>query len=99
MKSTFEALGKMNGSLQTEDKLKAMLKDLGKATLRGVQRCYKCGTVNGIRGTSCKNKACDVVFTEAGLKKKHSVVCKLHTDSSPQVTLFQLVQMLKPIMF
>lgn len=77
---------RMNNTIQNEDRLKAMLKDLGRSTLRGIGRCYKCGTLNGTRGLSCKNKACDVVFAEAGRKKKQSMeVCKLHTGTSPQV--------------
>ncbi|CAH1404334.1 unnamed protein product [Nezara viridula] len=72
--------------MQNEDRLRAMLKDLGRSTLRGIRKCYKCGTLNGTRGLSCKNKACDVVFTEAGRRKKQSMeVCKLNTGTSTRV--------------
>ena len=44
--------------------------DLGKPTMRGIRRCPKCGTYNGTRGLSCKNKACDMVFKEAESRQK-----------------------------
>ncbi|KAK9502065.1 hypothetical protein O3M35_012668 [Rhynocoris fuscipes] len=72
--------------MQNEDRLRAMLSDLGRSTLRGIRKCPKCGTYNGIRGVSCKNKACDVVFREAECKRKQSiVVAKLDTGLSTQV--------------
>ncbi|KAK7870501.1 hypothetical protein R5R35_002907 [Gryllus longicercus] len=68
------------------DRLKALLSDLGRATLRGVRKCPKCGTYNGTRGLSCKNKACDVVFKEAGERRKLSTeACKLLTGNTTQV--------------
>ena len=42
-----------------------VLGDLGKPTMRGIRKCPKCGTYNGTRGLSCKNKSCDMVFKEA----------------------------------
>lgn len=75
--------------MPNEEKLRALLADLGKSTLRGVRRCPKCGTLNGIRGLSCKNKSCDVVFKEAGEKRKHSSeVCKIVTGTTTQVNLY-----------
>lgn len=72
--------------MPNNEKLKVLLADLGKPTLRGVKKCPKCGTYNGTRGLSCKNKACDVVFKEAGEKRKQSTeVCKLITGNSTQV--------------
>ncbi|XP_071441436.1 uncharacterized protein C2orf42 [Hetaerina americana] len=69
--------------MPNDDRLRALLSDLGKATLRGVRRCPKCGTFNGTRGISCKNKACDVVFKVAGEKRKLSTeACKLHTGTT-----------------
>ncbi|XP_014678533.1 PREDICTED: LOW QUALITY PROTEIN: uncharacterized protein C2orf42-like, partial [Priapulus caudatus] len=47
--------------MQTSD-IKALLGDLGRATLRGVRKCPKCGTLNGTRGIACKNKLCGEVF-------------------------------------
>ncbi|XP_066570350.1 uncharacterized protein C2orf42 homolog [Amia ocellicauda] len=38
------------------------LSNLGKPTLRGIRKCPQCGTYNGTRGLSCKNKACGAVF-------------------------------------
>ncbi|KAF6209602.1 hypothetical protein GE061_015350 [Apolygus lucorum] len=70
----------------SEKKAKDLLADLGKSTMRGIRKCPKCGTYNGTRGLSCKNKACDVVFKEAGEKKKQSVeVSKLNTGTSTRV--------------
>lgn len=72
--------------MPNDEKVKALLADLGKSTLRGVKKCPKCGTYNGTRGLSCKNKACDVVFKEAGEKRKQSTeVCKLITGNNTQV--------------
>ena len=45
---------------------------LGKATMRGIRKCPKCGTYNGTRGLSCKNKTCDMVFKESDGKNKRS---------------------------
>lgn len=33
--------------------------NLGKATNRGTKRCIHCGTINGTRGSNCKNKKCN----------------------------------------
>ncbi|XP_067007754.1 uncharacterized protein C2orf42 isoform X2 [Anabrus simplex] len=72
--------------MPNDDRLKALLSDLGRATLRGVRKCPKCGTYNGTRGLSCKNKSCDVVFKEAGEKRKMSTeACKLITGTTTQV--------------
>ncbi|XP_059726577.1 uncharacterized protein C2orf42 homolog isoform X1 [Haemorhous mexicanus] len=43
-------------------KAPSFLSDLGKATLRGIRKCPRCGTYNGTRGLSCKNKTCGAVF-------------------------------------
>ncbi|CAG7829426.1 unnamed protein product [Allacma fusca] len=60
------------------DKWKALFADLGRPTLRGIRKCPKCGTINGTRGNSCKNKSCDVVFRDNGMKKKaFTDACKL----------------------
>jgi hypothetical protein len=72
--------------MPNDDKLKALLSDLGRATLRGVRKCPKCGTYNGTRGLICKNRACDVVFKEGGEKRKISTeACKLITGTTTQV--------------
>ncbi|XP_061180005.1 uncharacterized protein C2orf42 homolog [Saccostrea echinata] len=72
--------------MATPDKLKTLFEDLGKPTLRGVRKCPKCGTYNGTRGISCKNKACDVVFKEREKKKGHSAdAVKIMTGSTVQV--------------
>lgn len=69
-----------------EEKKEPFLTNLGRATMRGLRRCQKCGTLNGTRGYSCKNKSCDVVFKEAGGKKKSSSEpCKINTGTSAQV--------------
>lgn len=73
--------------MPNDDKLKALLSDLGRATLRGVRKCPKCGTYNGTRGLICKNRACDVVFKEGGEKRKMSTeACKLVTGTTTQVS-------------
>ena len=60
--------------------------DLGKPTLRGIRKCPKCGTFNGTRGISCKNKQCDVVFKERERKKGHSAeAVKIITGSTFQL--------------
>ncbi|XP_038070953.1 LOW QUALITY PROTEIN: uncharacterized protein C2orf42-like [Patiria miniata] len=67
-------------------KAKELLKDLGKPTLRGVKKCPNCGFYNGIRGLSCKNKACNMVLRGAGRKKGHSAdAVKIITGSTVQV--------------
>ncbi|XP_011707899.1 PREDICTED: uncharacterized protein C2orf42 [Wasmannia auropunctata] len=72
--------------MSNEERLKKLLSDLGKATLRGVRKCPKCGTYNGSRGLCCKNKYCDAVFKEPGEKRKLSTeACKLITGSTVQV--------------
>ncbi|XP_011877928.1 PREDICTED: uncharacterized protein C2orf42 homolog [Vollenhovia emeryi] len=72
--------------MSNEERLKKLLSDLGKATLRGVRKCHKCGTYNGSRGLCCKNKFCDAVFKEPGEKRKLSTeACKLITGSTVQV--------------
>lgn len=70
-----------------EDRRESFLTDLGRATRRGVRQCKKCGTLNGTRGYSCKNKSCDVVFKEAGEKRKLSTeACKIITGTDLQVS-------------
>ncbi|XP_029053512.1 LOW QUALITY PROTEIN: uncharacterized protein C2orf42 homolog [Osmia bicornis bicornis] len=72
--------------MSNEERLRKLLSDLGKATLRGVRKCPKCGTYNGSRGLCCKNKYCDAVFKEPGEKKKLSTeACKLITGTTAQV--------------
>ncbi|XP_032685892.1 uncharacterized protein C2orf42 homolog isoform X2 [Odontomachus brunneus] len=73
-------------AMSNEERLRKLLSDLGKATLRGVRKCPKCGTYNGSRGLCCKNKYCDAVFKEPGEKRKLSTeACKLITGSTVQV--------------
>ncbi|KAG7201044.1 hypothetical protein KM043_003395 [Ampulex compressa] len=72
--------------MSNEERLRKLLSDLGKATLRGVRKCPKCGTYNGSRGLCCKNKYCDAVFKEPGEKRKLSTeACKLITGTTAQV--------------
>uniref|UniRef100_A0A8D0KUY5 Chromosome 2 open reading frame 42 n=1 Tax=Strix occidentalis caurina TaxID=311401 RepID=A0A8D0KUY5_STROC len=66
-------------------KVPSFLSDLGKATLRGIRKCPRCGTYNGTRGLSCKNKNCGTVF-RYGTRKQPSVdAVKLITGSDLQV--------------
>ncbi|XP_063597562.1 uncharacterized protein C2orf42-like [Penaeus indicus] len=69
-----------------EDKRATFLTDLGRATMRGVRKCHKCGTLNGTRGFSCKNKSCDVIFKEAGEKRKLSTeACRITAGTDAQI--------------
>ncbi|CAN0104597.1 unnamed protein product [Lampetra planeri] len=52
----------------------AFLSDLGRPTLRGVKRCPKCGTFNGTRGLSCKNKTCGAVFRDGSRRQAADAV-------------------------
>ncbi|XP_053905726.1 uncharacterized protein C2orf42 homolog isoform X3 [Cuculus canorus] len=66
-------------------KVPSFLSDLGKATLRGIRKCPRCGTYNGTRGLSCKNKTCGTVF-RYGTRKQPSIdAVKLITGSNLQV--------------
>jgi len=61
------------GSQTTPSKVNTgVLGDLGKPTMRGIRKCPKCGTYNGTRGLSCKNKTCDMVFKEAEGRSKRA---------------------------
>ncbi|XP_037090818.1 uncharacterized protein C2orf42-like [Pollicipes pollicipes] len=68
-----------------EKKLKSLLSDLGRATMRGVRKCPQCGTLNGTRGNSCKNKSCNVKFREKSTEVKSKSASKLSTGSSQQM--------------
>ena len=69
-----------------QEKIKALFENLGRPTLRGVRKCPKCGTLNGTRGTSCKNKSCDVIFKEKNSKKVHNAdAVRILTGSTTQV--------------
>lgn len=59
----------------------SLFADLGRPTKRGIRKCPKCGTINGTRGNSCKNKSCDVVFRDNGASKKSSTeACRVTTN-------------------
>merc|ERR1719244_2097639 len=65
-----------------------LLGDLGKPTMRGIRKCPKCGTYNGTRGLSCKNKQCDMVFKEADHKSRTRCVSdcvKLYTGTTASI--------------
>ena len=61
--------------------------DLGKPTMRGIRKCPKCGTYNGTRGLSCKNKTCDMVFKEADRSTKRSLcdAVRLYTGDTNSI--------------
>ncbi|XP_042328014.1 uncharacterized protein C2orf42 homolog isoform X2 [Sceloporus undulatus] len=72
-------------SSSLRSKVPAFLSDLGKATLRGIRKCPRCGTYNGTRGLSCKNKTCGTVF-RYGTRKQTSIdAVKIITGSDLQV--------------
>ena len=74
--------------MTSEERLRNLLSDLGRPTLRGVRKCPKCGTYNGSRVIYCKNINCDAVFKlgEHGEKRKLSTEAyKLITGSTTQI--------------
>nr|BAC36833.1 unnamed protein product [Mus musculus] len=66
-------------------KVPAFLSDLGKATLRGIRKCPRCGTFNGTRGLSCKNKTCGTIFRYGARKQPSIEAVKIITGSDLQV--------------
>lgn len=72
-----------SGSLRS--KVPAFLSDLGKATLRGIRKCPRCGTYNGTRGLSCKNKTCGTVFRYGSRKPAGIDAVKIITGSDLQI--------------
>nr|XP_017504375.1 uncharacterized protein C2orf42 homolog isoform X2 [Manis javanica] len=66
-------------------KVPAFLSDLGKATLRGIRKCPRCGTYNGTRGLSCKNKTCGTIFRYGARKQPSIEAVKIVTGSDLQV--------------
>nr|XP_054766503.1 uncharacterized protein C2orf42-like isoform X1 [Lytechinus pictus] len=72
--------------LPTTPDPKALFKDLGRPTLRGVRKCPNCGIYNGIRGLSCKNKDCNIVLRGKGRKGNQSAdAIRIITGSSAMV--------------
>lgn len=72
-------------SNSVRSKVPAFLSDLGKATLRGIRKCPRCGTYNGTRGLSCKNKTCGTVFRYGTRKQSGVDAVKIVTGSDLQV--------------
>lgn len=66
-------------------KVPSFLSDLGKATLRGIRKCPRCGTYNGTRGLSCKNKNCGTVFRYGSRKQPGVDAVKIITGSDLQL--------------
>ncbi|XP_028618231.1 uncharacterized protein C2orf42 homolog isoform X2 [Grammomys surdaster] len=66
-------------------KVPAFLSDLGKATLRGIRKCPRCGTYNGTRGLSCKNKTCGTIFRYGARKQPSIEAVKIITGSDLQI--------------
>lgn len=66
-------------------KVPSFLSDLGKATLRGIRKCPRCGTYNGTRGLSCKNKTCGTVFRRGTRKPPSADAVRIVTGSAAQV--------------
>ncbi|XP_077354318.1 uncharacterized protein C2orf42 homolog [Festucalex cinctus] len=61
----------------------AFLSNLGRATLRGIRKCPRCGVYNGTRGLSCKNKLCGISLRNAtlGARKGGVEVVRVIIDS------------------
>ncbi|XP_077161352.1 uncharacterized protein C2orf42 homolog [Paroedura picta] len=72
-------------SNSVRSKVPAFLSDLGKATLRGIRKCPRCGTYNGTRGLSCKNKTCGNIFRYGAWKQAGADAVKIVTGSDLQV--------------
>ncbi|XP_056364820.1 uncharacterized protein C2orf42 homolog isoform X2 [Oenanthe melanoleuca] len=66
-------------------KAPSFLSDLGKATLRGIRKCPRCGTYNGTRGLSCKNKTCGAVFRAGSRRQPGADAVRLLTGSPSQL--------------
>lgn len=73
-----------NTHLPTSKDKKTSLSDLGRATKRGIKKCFKCGIYNGTRGISCKNKDCDAVFRDVDKAKVNLEAVKL-TGTTKQI--------------
>ncbi|XP_033375282.1 uncharacterized protein C2orf42 homolog [Parus major] len=66
-------------------KAPSFLSDLGKATLRGIRKCPRCGTYNGTRGLSCKNKTCGTVFRAGTRRQPGADAVRVLTGSHSQL--------------
>ncbi|KFU88753.1 Uncharacterized protein C2orf42, partial [Chaetura pelagica] len=66
-------------------KAPSFLADLGRATLRGIRRCPRCGTFNGTRGLSCKNKRCGTVFRQGSRAQPPLDAVRILTGSPAQL--------------
>uniref|UniRef100_A0A8C3UD03 Chromosome 2 open reading frame 42 n=1 Tax=Catharus ustulatus TaxID=91951 RepID=A0A8C3UD03_CATUS len=66
-------------------KAPSFLSDLGKATLRGIRKCPRCGTYNGTRGLSCKNKTCGTVFRAGSRRQPGADAVRVLTGSHSQL--------------
>ncbi|KAJ8978919.1 hypothetical protein NQ317_013357 [Molorchus minor] len=63
-----------------------ILAGLGKATKRGVKKCFNCGVYNGTRSVMCRNKKCGVLLKDSEEKRKLNVdAVKLLTGTKRQV--------------
>ena len=58
----------------------ALLRGLGRPTLRGLKRCPNCGTKNGCRGLRCKNERCGLVF-RLGVRQRDTGAVRLLVGS------------------
>ncbi|XP_027602486.1 uncharacterized protein C2orf42 homolog isoform X2 [Pipra filicauda] len=66
-------------------KAPSFLSDLGKATLRGIRKCPRCGTYNGTRGLSCKNQRCGTVFRPGARRPPGPGAVRVLTGSPAQL--------------
>ena len=67
-------------------------------TNRGVRRCPQCGTLNGTRGLSCKNRKCDMLFETAVAKRGIQAATRLvvattlsHHDEDQQSAVEEVI--------
>lgn len=64
----------------------AFLSNLGRATLRGIRKCPRCGIYNGTRGLSCKNRACGISLRSSAAAK---ALCR--SGRSPAVQAVKVI--------
>ncbi|KAM6331308.1 uncharacterized protein FN964_014872 [Alca torda] len=66
-------------------KVPSFLSDLGKATLRGIWKCPRCGTYNSTRGLIRKSKTCGTIFHYSTRKQPSVDAVKIITGLDFQV--------------
>ncbi|XP_056146524.1 uncharacterized protein C2orf42 homolog isoform X2 [Lampris incognitus] len=101
MSSATQRSGPGAGPRESRNATPAVLSNLGRATLRGIRKCPRCGFYNGTRGFSCKNKACGIALRDVpaggrSAKKPAVQVVRVVTNGAEQanaaVEIFSVCQ-------